>query len=291
MAEYESIHGTRVRYLSSDPTLESSYEGQVWYNSTTGTNKALVQIKAWSSGGNMNEARGQLASAGTQTAALAAGGSDGGSPFNNNESEEYNGTSWTEGNNLTTGRRDIAGTGTQTAGLAFGGQSPATAKTEEYDGTSWSEQNDMPATGFQMAGAGTQTAGLGFGGYKPGSPNGNNVTYEYDGTNWTASGTMNTGRRDLAGFGIQTAAVACGGQDGSILNATEEYNGSSWTAVNNLNTARSILAAAGAEVQQGRRAGPVRRHRFAASGGWQGAGFRDERGHVSPRPRACRPLR
>ena len=46
MAEYESIHGTRVRYLSSDPTLDSSTEGQVWYNSTSGTNKALVQIKA-----------------------------------------------------------------------------------------------------------------------------------------------------------------------------------------------------------------------------------------------------
>ena len=197
MAEYESIHGTRVKYLTSDPTLtDSSTEGQVWYNSTSGTNKALVQIKAWSSGGNMNTARMSMASSGIQTAALAAGG-NGGPPFNSNASEEYNGSSWTEGNNLNTGRRNIAGTGTQTASLAFGGQSPETAKTEEYDGTSWSEQNDMPATGYQMAGAGTQTAGLGFGGYKPGSPNGNNVTYEYDGTNWTAGGSLSTGRRDL----------------------------------------------------------------------------------------------
>ena len=71
MAEYESIHGTRVRYLSSDPTLNSSTEGQVWYNSTTGTNKALVQIKAWSSGGNMGTARYALGSAtsGPQNAA------------------------------------------------------------------------------------------------------------------------------------------------------------------------------------------------------------------------------
>jgi hypothetical protein len=45
MAEYESIHGTRVKYLSSDPTLDSSTEGQVWYNSTSGVNKSLVQLK------------------------------------------------------------------------------------------------------------------------------------------------------------------------------------------------------------------------------------------------------
>ena len=70
MAEYESIHGTRVRYLSSDPTLDSSTEGQVWYNSTLGTNKALVQIKAWSAGGNMGTARYLIGSCGSQTAAL-----------------------------------------------------------------------------------------------------------------------------------------------------------------------------------------------------------------------------
>ena len=50
MSDYESIHGKRVNFLSSDPTLTSSYEGQVWYNSTSGANKALVQIKAFASG-------------------------------------------------------------------------------------------------------------------------------------------------------------------------------------------------------------------------------------------------
>jgi hypothetical protein len=48
MSEYESIHGTRVKYLTSDPTLDSTTEGQVWYNSTSGTNKTLVHIKAFS---------------------------------------------------------------------------------------------------------------------------------------------------------------------------------------------------------------------------------------------------
>ena len=58
MTEYSGIRGTRVKYLSSDPTLNTSTEGQVWYNSTEGTLKSLVQIKAtWSSGGNLNTAR------------------------------------------------------------------------------------------------------------------------------------------------------------------------------------------------------------------------------------------
>ena len=84
MAEYESIHGTRVRYLTSDPTLNSSYEGQVWYNSTAGTNKALVQIKATSSGGNMGTGRYGVGGAGTQTAGLAFTGSPGSSPYLSN---------------------------------------------------------------------------------------------------------------------------------------------------------------------------------------------------------------
>ena len=40
------IHGKRVEYLTSDPTLDSSYEGQVWFNSTSGA-KNIVAIKAW----------------------------------------------------------------------------------------------------------------------------------------------------------------------------------------------------------------------------------------------------
>jgi hypothetical protein len=57
MSEYSGIRGTRVKYLASDPTLNTSTEGQVWYNSTSGTLKSLVQIKAWSSGGSLNTGR------------------------------------------------------------------------------------------------------------------------------------------------------------------------------------------------------------------------------------------
>jgi hypothetical protein len=75
MTTYNELAGFRVNYLSSDPTLNSGNEGQVWYNSTSGQLKSLVQIKSWSAGGNLGTARRQLAGAGTQTAGLAFGGS------------------------------------------------------------------------------------------------------------------------------------------------------------------------------------------------------------------------
>ena len=121
MSDYESIHGTRVKYLTSDPTLDSSVEGQVWYNSTSGTNKALVQIKATSSGGNMSTTRGVLGGAGTQTAALGFGGYTWTPPAVKNSTEEYSGFSWSNGGNMGTARAYPKGCGTQTAAVAFGG--------------------------------------------------------------------------------------------------------------------------------------------------------------------------
>ena len=47
MATYEEIFGKRVEVLDADPTLTTAYEGQVWYNSTTGTLKSVVASAAW----------------------------------------------------------------------------------------------------------------------------------------------------------------------------------------------------------------------------------------------------
>jgi hypothetical protein len=101
MTTYNELAGFRVNYLSSDPTLNSGNEGQVWYNSTSGQLKSLVQIKSWAAGGNLSTARRTLAGAGTQTAGLAFGGFT----ANSNATEEYNGSSWTAGGNLGTARR------------------------------------------------------------------------------------------------------------------------------------------------------------------------------------------
>ena len=227
--------GDLVQKVASDPSPASA--GDVWYNTTSNALKSLLNLEAWSSGGSLITARAYLAGMGTQTAALAAGGSG----FLNS-TEEYNGSGWSNGGNLNTARNSASGTGTQTAGLAFGGTtgSPGSANvtgaTEEYNGTSWSEQNDLNTATQQFTGAGTQTAGLGFGGYVSGNLAN---TEEYDGTSWTAANALNTSVRGHAGAGIQTAAVSFGGVSATFTNATEEYDGTSWTAVNSMNTARA----------------------------------------------------
>src|SRR6056300_1912792 len=102
--------GDTIQSVASDPP--SLTEGDFWYNTTTGSLKGLVQIKAWSSGGGLNTAIRQAAGAGTQTVALKAGGQS-----SNNTTEEYNGFAWSPSGNLGTGRALLAGAGTQTAGL------------------------------------------------------------------------------------------------------------------------------------------------------------------------------
>ena len=233
MAEYESIHGTRVRYLTSDPTLtDSSTEGQVWYNSTSGTNKSLVQLKAWSSGNNLNTARRASGAMGTQDAGAIAGGQA--APAYVNSTEEYSGYAWTAGGNLNTTRAFVNnGTvGTQTAGLTFGGESnPPNSDlgaTEEYDGSSWtSNPTNLNTARRDLGGAGIQTAALAFGGTS--SPT--DVTESYNGSSWTTVNSLNTGRASLVGAGTQTAALAIGGPSTVV----ESWNGSSWTNGPSLN--------------------------------------------------------
>lgn len=171
MATYEEIYGKRVKEFDSDPTLESSYEGQVWYDKSTGVLKSVVTIEAWSSGGNLaGGAAGSLNGGfGIQTAAQIAGGLR---PGYSVKSEQYNGTGWSIAPNLNTARSEIGGAGTQTAGLVFGGRTPpsnASNTSEEFDGSSYSEGNNLGTAMRNMGSLGTQTAALSVGGAEPGN--------------------------------------------------------------------------------------------------------------------------
>jgi hypothetical protein len=135
MTTYKELFGKYVQNYASDPTSTDA-EGQIWYNSTSGTFKtALGSYGVWSAGGNLNTARRVLAGAGTQTAGLAIGGL---TTVTTGATELYNGTSWTTSPaSLSTPRFYLAAAGTQTAALAFGGSPPKTGATEEFNGTSW----------------------------------------------------------------------------------------------------------------------------------------------------------
>jgi hypothetical protein len=94
MTTYKELFGKYVQNYSSDPTSTDA-EGQIWYNSTSGTFKTAYGGAAWSAGGNMNTTRIAPGSAGEQTSALAFGGQPGSAPYFTTASEAYNGSSWT----------------------------------------------------------------------------------------------------------------------------------------------------------------------------------------------------
>ena len=250
MSEYSGIRGTRVKYLASDPTLNTSTEGQVWYNSTSGTLKSLVQIKAWSSGGNLSTARyhsGPATSAPSTAGMVAAGFSNSSPETATNVTEEYNGFSWSSGGNVNTARANLGGAGIQTAALIFGGYSGAPNVgynlTEEYDGSAWTSGGTLPVNTSLPIGAGTQTAGLSIGGIEVGVA-ALTTTNLYNGTAWTNTGhNINDDGYGGAGVGTSTAALIMGG-DGRV-SSVESYDGSSWTAVTNLVSANGRNAGAG----------------------------------------------
>jgi hypothetical protein len=252
MADYADIYGKRVKVFDSDPTLTSSYEGQVWYNSNTGVLKSVVSFDSFTSSTPYTTGRRSFGSSGTQTANLIYAGHTGSA---SNATEEYNGSGWTTGGNFGASGYGVRGTGTQTAALSAGLFTPGgvNASTYKYDGSTWTSAGSLPAARAVMGTAGTQTAGLAFGGSSGPFATTVNGTYEYDGSSWTAGNNLNTGRTYLAGFGIQTAAAGCGGYTGSPANsnqtgATEEYDGTNWSTSGSMNTARRAFATSGIQT-------------------------------------------
>ena len=93
---------------------------------------------SWTEVNDVNTARRNLGSAGTNTEALGFGGLTISFPtaVNVGNTEVWNGSSWTEVNDLNTARRLLAGSGTQAAALAFGGfTTVSVGSTEEFNGT------------------------------------------------------------------------------------------------------------------------------------------------------------
>ena len=185
MATYEEIYGKRVKEFDSDPTLDSSYEGQVWYNTSTGTLRSVVSFAAYSTSTNLPSARSTNAQGG---AVVTAGFSVGGTSMNN--TDEYNGTGWFAGGNYPTPRSYLAGSGPETAAIAAGGNTYTNAA-NTYNGSTWTGITAMPTGSEACRSAGTSTATLVVeGGILPGPyPS---STYEWNGSSWTSGGSIPT---------------------------------------------------------------------------------------------------
>jgi hypothetical protein len=210
MADYINIYGQDILAVASDPANPTL--GQIWYNTTSNTLKGggVTTAGTWATGGSKGTINQGSAAAGTQTAALSAGGdSPVTSPPYNALSEEYNGTSWSSLSPISTGRGAVGGAGDLTAAVIFGGfisTFPGTTATEEYNGSAWSTVNPLLNQIYASGASGTQTAALSAGGA-------GEVTRseEYDGTSWALGGSLATGRSNAEGAGTQTASLLIGG--------------------------------------------------------------------------------
>jgi len=251
MTTYKELFGKAVKFLSSDPANDA--EGQVWYNSTTGTFRSVVVGGSWSSSGGLGTARYALGkgTTGTQTASIAALGRT--STGATGVTEEYNGSGWSTGGTANTARYGTGCFGTQTALVVAGGTPPFTTAAEEYNGSSWTTITSIPSTARSyLAGFGVETAGAVFGGGA--TTPGDTVfttTDEYNGSSWTAGGNLNTGRNRIASTGTLTAGIAA---TGAVLpfntasGVAEEYNGTAWTNVTSVNTPRYNVAGFGIQT-------------------------------------------
>ena len=253
MATYEEIYGKRVDVLSSDPSLTSVNEGQVWYNSTTGTLKSVVLLQAWSSGSPTIYAQGEGAGgAGTQTAALIAGGSI----PEVATSGEYNGSGWTAGGSMNTagGYRGLGGT--QTAAFAFGNQvnSPdnPSGASETYNGTAWTSITSNPQSTSQNASFGTTTAGVCAAGRTSNMDAATTTTNEWDGSSWTSGGAYPAQIRIMAvtSTAPATTGLTFGGRTGGApspgdVTSCQSYDGSTWTSQTAIPTATHAAGGSG----------------------------------------------
>ena len=177
------------------------------------------------------------ATAGTQTATLAAGGT---TPSGTANSETWDGSSWTEGGNLPAAYGSMNGSGTATAALSMGGYTTAAVTTVNgYNGTSWStDAADLNTARYQGGAMGIQTATIMFGG-EPAIT----TTESYDGSSWTAVNSLNVARNMGEGAGTQALGLAMGNYPTTAI--VETWDGSSWTVAAVMSTARDHTGSLG----------------------------------------------
>jgi len=245
VSTYREIIGKKIKKVSSDPS--SGLDGEMWYNSTTGTLRGPAILEAWTSASPLITARYETRGAGTTTAALCIGGYTTTTLAN---TEEFNGSGWATGGAMPGVKSASATGGTQTAAFVTGGYPGpgGNTNTYEYNGTAWTAANALGTARRNFVGAGTQTAGLALGGMYDPPDTPLTATEEYDGTNWTSGNAMGTAASNSGSAGIQTAALNIAGfNKPSNTAVTEEYDGTNWATGGSVNTTRQSLGGSGTQ--------------------------------------------
>ena len=204
MATYEEIYGKRVKDFDSDPTLESSYEGQVWYDKSSGVLKSVVSFDSFTWSHLIQQAINisyNTTGFGTQTASVLL--------------EEAALALMITHKNIMVQvlvlvdliqQVEVRGTaGVLTAGLAWGGNSSPEVEsqlTNEYNGTSWTNVNNYPITVSSSCKEQWNSNSTSFRSWRLGLQWTffKLTTNEYDGTNWTGGGNLNTAKNFFLGW-------------------------------------------------------------------------------------------
>ena len=217
MSTYREIVGKKIRKVTSDPS--TGIDGQMWYNSTTGSIRGLAVLEAWSSVAGMSRSPGTGGTgvSGTSTATVAFGGQKDNPYPVITDTEEFNGSGWSTSGAVPAARYSwVGGIGIQTAAVGAGGlTSPGPVSTDsyEYNGSSWTADGSISTGRCDAGGAGTLTAGLAMGGRTggPGASSNSTAVEEYNGTSWTGGTVMPAATDQFTGAGLQTAAIQAGG--------------------------------------------------------------------------------
>ena len=217
--------------IGADPSPQGQTEE---YNGST-----------WSEKNDLNVGRRYIATLGTTTLALAAGGANPGGY--SAKAETWDGTNWTAISDINSTRGYFSGAGVYNSAIIIGGEpTDNDDKVEIWNGSSWTEVSEVNTGVRQFARAGHSSANdaLKAGGYTGTAHTADTETW--NGSSWTEVSNLNTSRYSLAGDGnSSSSALAFGGYTSTNVGNTESWNGSTWTEVNDLGTARNNLGGAG----------------------------------------------
>ena len=232
MATYKGISGFKIKSLSTDPS--TPLEGEIWYNSTSGTLKvAPLVVPVWASGATNPYTAYDASGFGTQTAAVICCGTV---PPTTNLANEYDGTSFSPTTVYPSPAQGADGDGPQTAGLIAGGYSGGFLTLNcDYNGTAWSVNPVMDQSRGNLGLLGNtaaQTAAIAISG-EGSSPT--TSTSDYDGSSWTAGATATGWKQGTSAGGTTSAGIAMGGTAPIATNSLI-YNGSSWSAGPTMNS-------------------------------------------------------
>ena len=256
MATYKVLKGLTIQELSSDPAVLA--KGEVWYNSTAETLKAVSQVGVWSTGGAQPSQQVGAASGGTQTAAwVCSGQAPGGSPDAPTATLFYNGTAWADQSAALSVANSgyIGSTGTQASALLAGGTPLPGEIAAEWGGSSWAAITAQPTGRRYVGGFGASGTDAYMVGGATWAGTGLTKTSEvnsWNGTSWTSETGLTTARLLASGgSGTSTTGIAVGGYirpphpGGAATDVVEEFNGTSWGAGTVYPSARDSVMSGG----------------------------------------------